>query len=112
MTEPHEYTADEVRDLFLKHVWNLLDYWDNNKSDKREAMEGLAFSMLVMLDGGSVVVPPFAVIPAPHPDDKEFCIGEGTNWFPQFDPGGHCDIAGGLHELFPLAKPGGSKEAA
>lgn len=107
MNTPHEYTEEEVRAKFLRQVRDTVDYWDasTGDGDKRGALEGLAFSLLVMLDGGSTALPGFAVIPAPHPDDKSYCIGEGENWYPQFSPKGHCDIAGSLHELLYAAKP-------
>lgn len=100
MGKPRQYTEDEVREMFLRHVWLMIDYWDANKQDKREAMEGLAFSILTTLDGCAMALPGFAVIPQPHPDDKQFCIGEGENWFPPFDTTNPCDIGGGLHEVF------------
>jgi hypothetical protein len=62
-------------------------------------LEGLLFSILVCLDGGSHL-PGFAVIPAPHESDKDFLQSEGENWFPPWskaDPLSN-DIAGGLHE--------------
>lgn len=107
MTEPRQYTADEIRAMFLRHVWELIDYWDKTKPDKREAMEGLAFSILVGLDGGVPDLTAFLVVPAPHEDDKEYLRGEGRNWFPPYVAGDPepCDIAGGLHELFHAARP-------
>jgi NTP pyrophosphatase (non-canonical NTP hydrolase) len=106
MTTPRAYTAEEIRDKFLRHVWESIEYWDKTKPNKREAMEGLAFSILVSLDGGVLDLPGFMVIPTPHEDDKEYCIEHGDNWFPPFVLGEEpCDIAGGLHEHFHQAQP-------
>lgn len=45
-------TMDEQ---FVDHVWLLIDYWKNEpmRPNWEEKMEGLAFSILVALDGGS-----------------------------------------------------------
>lgn len=64
-----------------------------------ERVSGMAFSLLVILDGGVPGLPGFQVIPEPHPDDREWAIGLGNNYYPQSEPNGN-DIAGGLHELF------------
>ena len=95
--EPREYTEDEVREKFLKHIIDLIGYWHNLPAEKtmRERMEGLAFSILVSLDGESLAVPAFQVIPAPHPDDKDYLQSIGENWFPH-----NCDISGCLHDTF------------
>lgn len=97
-----EFTENEVRERFLKKVWSTIDYWSSVEGiSYREKMEGLAFSMLVILDGGSSMdMPGFVVSPHPHPDDKEFSRGEGENWYPQISKGEACDIAGSLHEQF------------
>lgn len=101
----HEYTEDEVRDMFLRHVWDMINYWDEVKENKREAMEGLAFSLLAALDGGVPQLPAFIVCPIPNGEDKDYLISQGQNWFPPFDGDDPCDIAGVLHELFYKAKP-------
>lgn len=103
---PRPYTADEIRAMFLRHVWEMIDYWDSEKPDKREAMEGLAFSLLTALDGGLIQLPPFLVIPSSQPEDKEYLRSQGENWFPPFVVGDPepCDIGGGLHEHFHNAR--------
>lgn len=99
--EPREYTMDEIRQEFLEQVWTTIDYW-HNLPDKtcRDRMEGLAFSLLVILDGGTSL-PAFIVAPATHPDDKAFFISEDENWYPEnYDIDIKADISGPLHELF------------
>jgi len=92
-----EYTEEEVRKMFLNHIRGLAAYWDSVEGrTSREKLDGLAFSILVMLDGGSAL-PGFDVSPSPHPSDKEFHIDEGTNYFPS---DGECQIAGCLHEEY------------
>lgn len=98
---PREYTTNEVRKQFLELVWTCVDYWGRLPGKTpRERLEGLAFSMLVILDGATDL-PGFIVAPCPHPDDKEFHKDEDENWFPEnHESSVNCDIAGGLHELF------------
>jgi hypothetical protein len=95
--QPRAYTIDECRDMFLDQIRALADYWatveqPDGPRTTRERLDGLAFSVLVMLDGCSSL-PGFQVIPAPHPSDREFCASEGENWWPDDQ-----DIGGGLHD--------------
>ena len=47
MSEPREYTHDEVREKFLKKCWGMLEHWlkvkelDGQAYTERERMEGL-----------------------------------------------------------------------
>ena len=94
MTRP--YTEDEVRDQFISYIHILIRYWnDVDKPTCYEKMAGLAFSILSTLDGESVELPGFKVIPDPHPDDEGFHRLEGENWYPD-----DVDIGGSLHERF------------
>lgn len=102
MERPREYTEEEVREKFLNLVWSYVRYWEKQPDlTCRERLEGLAFGMLVILDGESASMPSFIVAPLPHPDDKAFHKDNGDNWYPE----NHttqvtCDISGCLHELF------------
>jgi hypothetical protein len=96
MSGVRQYTSEEVKAMFLRHVWDMVDYWNRlEEKDRRGALSGLAFSILVTLDGESAALPAFTVAPRPHPDDKQFCIDIGTNWFSP-----DTDISGDLHESF------------
>lgn len=88
-------TEDEVRTTVLQTVAEYVDYWERETrvTDLREKLEGLAFSILVILDGGAGLIPGFKVTPNPHPDDEAYHRKEGTNWWPT-----DVDIAGELHE--------------
>lgn len=107
-------TVDEVRDEFLHTVWDYIDYWNrvDNGYLTKERLAGLAFSILVILDGESVL-PGFEVIPSPHHTDKQYHIDREEDWYPctddvyerretgQLGASLHdFDIAGGLHERF------------
>lgn len=95
MSKPRMLTTDEVRERFLDHVRTLAAYWnDVPNQTTRDKLDGLAFSIMVLLDGGTGL-PGFKVTPNPHAADKEYHRREGSNWFPN-----DCDIAGCLHDMY------------
>ena len=81
--KPRPYTAEEAREMFMHHVRELARYWAELPGDKtpRERCDGLAFSILVAIDGGSVALPAFDLSLAPHPDDEAYLKSNGENWF-------------------------------
>lgn len=97
-------TTEEIREEFVKHVWNMIAYWDQQvggEADTRRKMEGLAFSILSTLDGSSASLPGFIVAPHPHEDDKEYMIQNGEDYYPYNDSDDVVsDIGGSLHEVF------------
>lgn len=106
----HELTTEEIRTRLLDQIRTYVDYWETipdhvlmpMRSVVRSRLEGLAFSILVILDGGAGMMPGFIVAPLPHEDDKAYCQAEGDDWYPpNADAGDHVvgDVAGGLHEL-------------
>ena len=97
--EPREMTPQECRSALLAAVWNYVDYWEreDRRPTARGKLEGLAFSILTLLDGDTPSVPAFLVIPNPHPDDKDYRAARGRNWWPAADKG--VDL-GTLHEFF------------
>lgn len=96
-----EKTTEEIREEFLSQIWHLLNYWSELDLKEREKMEGLAFSILGILDGVSGGSPGFLVAPITDPSDKEFHISQGEDYYPLNDENAvKGDIAGGLHELF------------
>ena len=104
-TLPRPYTAEEVRAQVQSHVQGLIRYWatvtPHNGDTIENRLEGLAFSILAMLDGASANLPGFTVTPAPHPTDEAYHRERGENWY---DPA-MGDIAGGLHEGFSKEAP-------
>ena len=91
-------TAEEVRDEFLATVHMLAHYW-SIQPDKtpREMCDGLAFSILGLLDGVNPGFPPVDVSVINDAAIKADAIEEGENWY---EPGmvinGDCH----LHELY------------
>jgi hypothetical protein len=79
----------------MARYWAGLD-GSNVESDATplDRTSGFAHSLLAAIDGCSMGVPAFTLIPSPHPDDRAYHIAEGENYFPD-----DVDIAGGLHEL-------------
>ena len=106
MITPRQYTDDEIKEIFLQHIWEILYYWENLKEAPavHDKLTGLAFSILAMLDGCAGMIPAFQVIPMPHPDDKQFAVNNHDNWYPQSLHYPH-DIGGRLHELFSHLDP-------
>lgn len=76
-----EYTAEEAREHLLDSVRSIVDYWTvaPNQTD-RERCEGVAFSILTLLDGCSDA-PAFDLSVSPHPDDKQFHVDNGENYY-------------------------------
>jgi hypothetical protein len=93
-----KYTNDEVRAKFLSHVNHLVKYWAEqpNQTDF-EKVEGVAFSILSVIDGCSMNLPGFVLAPQPHKDDKQFHIGNDEDYYPRTKKV-KTDIAGTLHE--------------
>lgn len=104
MSKPREYTDEEVREKFLRHVWSLIHWWENeNRADTtHDKLSGLAHSIMAMLDG-STNLPAFIVAPLPHKEDKAYHKANGENYFPYNRRDRHdsaadvkCDIGGHL----------------
>lgn len=96
-----EYTTEEVRNRFTDHIRAMVEYWATLDMPEREKLNGLAFSILVALDGEATAVPAFIVAPYPHPDDKHYHVENGEHYYPEnHDSQVRCDISGALHESF------------
>lgn len=81
-TQPRAYTEAEVRQSFLNYIHLMVDYWDTVDSrPTKEKLSGLAFSILNIFDGTTVAFPAMNISLAPHKDDKQYHIDEGSNWF-------------------------------
>lgn len=76
------YTMEEVQEKFLNYLHALVDYWDKvNSRNSKEKMEGLIHSILVTFDGTSIEFPALDIVLRPHPDDKDYHIGNHEQWF-------------------------------
>ena len=101
--EPHELTTEEARDIFMKQVAGIVKYWQNeSRSTPEGRVSGVAHSLLVLIDGGTLNLPAWKVISDPHPDDREYHKENGENWWPESHDLEHPgDITQGaaLHEI-------------
>jgi hypothetical protein len=95
--EAKQITADEARYLFLNQLSGLAEYWDDVEGKSSlEKLEGLLFSVMVALDGGSGGLPGYAVVPMGQEVDIEYAKNEGFDYYPE--PNINNDISGFLHE--------------
>ena len=74
-------TEEEIKEEFLTEVENISHYWTSlpNKTNK-ERCEGVAFSIMVLLDGCSAF-PAISMHIAPHEDDKQYCIESNEDYY-------------------------------
>lgn len=65
----------------------LCKYWSSpsvahaGHSTEQSRMEGLCHSIQAYLDGRTLSSCAIDLVLAPHPNDKEYCINQGENWF-------------------------------
>lgn len=96
-----EKTEEEVRNEFVEHVRQMAEYWNSVGETKKDALDGLAFSILVAIDGDSVALPSFILAPNPHPEDKEFLLSRGEEYYPENHQNNiSCNISGSLHDMY------------
>jgi hypothetical protein len=77
-------TPEEVRTKLLTQIALMADYWATTVPPATTTLErthGLAFSILVILDGESPALPAFDLSPAPCPGDKAYFESRGRPWF-------------------------------
>lgn len=109
---PRAWTEEEVRVRFLEHVWRLIRWWGghdgSNVEDQStdERLEGLAFSLLAVIDGSAMMLPGFSLTPVTDESDEQYMKDNGANWYPS-----DVDVAGSLHELFHSYKPAPLEES-
>lgn len=91
--EARELTEEEARKIFITNVKDQVDYWTKRASGKREALEGLAATILGLIDRGSSDLPGFLLMPVSTEDERKLQIERNQNWMPE-----NCDIAGSLKD--------------
>lgn len=82
VADERAYTAEEAREQFMDQVRHLVRHWERESRapTAKEKLEGLAFSIMNIFDGTSGL-PAFDIVCAPHPDDKQYHIDEGSKYF-------------------------------
>lgn len=90
MSEPRAYTPDEMREQLAAAIRSIVRYWaimpniramTGTEVTNLDRCEGVAHSILATLAGDTLGLPAFTISADPHPDDKEFHIENGLNWF-------------------------------
>ena len=104
---PREYTQEEMEAIFLGKVREEINRWEEMpERTVRQKLEGLALTILAILDGEGGNLPGFIVAPLTHHNDKQYSIDKGENYYPenhQIEGMVKADIAGQLHnQLFKL----------
>ena len=96
------YTAKEMRERFLEQARILAGYWAGLRDKTpQEVADGVAFSILNVIDGTSAGLPAMDLVLSPHPDDKAYHEAEGENWP---EPGQVINAGCLLHELYYQAR--------
>jgi hypothetical protein len=106
--EPRAWTKQEVREKFIEFVRSTASYWADlpDGGDIRRRCHGVGFSILSAIDGSNMSFPmmdltlkplKMEVAMNPHPDDKEYLIEEGSNYF---EPGMVFNDDVHLHDLY------------
>lgn len=76
------YTATEVREGLLEHLRGLARYWaELPGKSAQERCDGLAFSILNVFDGTTLVLPAMDISLAPHSSDRGENKRLGAKWF-------------------------------
>lgn len=101
LVKGHQLSAEEARLLLVDHIWRMVHYWNGEATaDRLGALEGLAHSILVALDGENAALPSYHVIPRSVPEDINFLRAHGENWHPIFNIDHPYDLGGTLHDTF------------
>ncbi|KJB84717.1 hypothetical protein AZ66_29255 [Paenibacillus sp. E194] len=104
-----EKVKDEIIAEVVEHIRELICFWESTNKNSLDKLNGLAFSILAALDGSADALPSFIIAPRPHPEDKQFNIKKGINYYPEnhlLDEVIKADIAGELHENFYRVREG------
>lgn len=92
-------SKEDARAIFLDQIKALCAFWASgeDKGSTLERCEGVAFSILNIFDGRSGFLPAHDIIVRPHPEDKQFCISQGSDYY---EDGICINDDCHLHELF------------
>lgn len=74
-------TKDECLDEFMRAIRCIVSYWSCQGKTHQGVAEGVAFSILNIIDGMSGSFDcAIDLVMRPHPDDKRFKIDEGDDY--------------------------------
>lgn len=73
-------TPQELRNNVLDHIRLMVEYWATLPGlDVHSRCDGVAFSILTMIDG-SADQPPMALVALSSDEDKQYYVEKGENW--------------------------------
>ena len=103
------YTDDEIRSMFITHLTDTIKYWvGQHPDDPERASSGAVFSTLSLLDGCSMDLPGFALVPLSTKEDNDYMAEVGFRPWP-VPPAGLMDqlvdIGGELHSQLSREQP-------
>lgn len=80
---PRAFTPAEARVLFLENIERIVQHWANDKRTKTalDKCDGVAYSILTLIDGDHGSFPAMDLRMSPNPTDKDDCIKHGENWY-------------------------------
>jgi hypothetical protein len=80
---PRAYTSEEVTKQFLESVAHRIHYWQTqpNCGTMEDRVAGVVHSVFAILDGRTLPLPAFDLVPAPCDGDKEYHIDNGENYY-------------------------------
>lgn len=92
------WTSQEVCQQLVDTTQDIALRWAGHTDHTIQARcEGVAFSLLALLDGVNAAFPGFTLIPRPHPTDRADCVDHGQNYYVA-EPINEHDVQ--LHDLF------------
>lgn len=78
---PSAYTQEEMLEMFIDAVDGVVEYWANTNGSDKNKCEGVAFSIMNIIDGTSGAFPcSIDLRLAPHPDNKEYRISQNESF--------------------------------
>jgi hypothetical protein len=98
MSEIRAKTVEEVRAEFIQRVKAIANHWatEQEPMSLKFRCDGVASSILALIDGAYLGFPAIDMMAAPHDEDKEFSIENGENWYEKNQVFNDCQ----LHEMF------------
>lgn len=105
---PRAYTAEEARYQFLELVRQRCDWWaaETRCQSEKDRCYGVAHSILSIIDGCAIDYPIIDLIVRSNPEDQEYFIEQGENWYPQeldiLNTGNHSTLG---YELYNWTTP-------
>lgn len=76
-----QISKGQMRSDFIGAVKCYVNYWSNQDVSKKDALDGLAFGILNIIDGMSGSFPcAIDLVMRPHPEDKQYNIDNDDDY--------------------------------